>query len=329
VNGELSNGLPRLTTAGNRIVNVATAAPVLLRGVNRSGLEHAGPDEQGFLSGGSISRSEIRSIAQDWGCNIIRLPFNQDFVLRGRMGRSGEEYQSALDQVIYWASMFGAYTLLDLQWLDADRIYGGDRNFVAPLPNAESIELWSLLARRYRDESAVLYDLFNEPHDRLADDPYPLNRWDGTSYAAGQRSVGMKKWQPWARELTRAVRSQNADSLVFISGINWGYDLRGMPMDLVNVVYSSHVYARKGKHWAAAFGNLSRTVPVFVGEFGSDDSLAGREFVRRLLGYLRELEIGWAAWSWYDKPFLIDRYAPTPFGALVRQELAAPPPRLA
>jgi endoglucanase len=322
VNGQLSNGLPALTTAGNRIVNAAAGAPVLLRGVNRSGLEHAGPDEQGFLSGAALCRSEIRSIVQDWGCNIIRLPFNQDFVLRGCGGRSGEEYQSALDQVISWASMFGAYTLLDLQWLDADRIYGGDRNFVAPLPNAESIELWSLLARRYRDEPAVLYDLFNEPHDRLADDPYPLNKWDGTSYPPGQRAVTMKEWQPWAQKLTRAVRTENADSLVFISGTNWGYDLCGMPMDLANVVYSSHVYANKGTDWAGAFGNLSQTVPVFLAEFGSDDSPAGLDFIGLLTSYLRELEVGWAAWSWYDNPFLINRYAPTRFGALVRQELA-------
>ena len=121
MNGQLSNGLPGLGTSGNRIIKLNTREPVILRGVNRSGLEYAGPDEQGFLSGASLSRSEIEFIVRDWQCNIIRLPFNQDFVLRGRLGRSGEEYQQAIDQVIYWASALGAYTLLDLQWLDADR----------------------------------------------------------------------------------------------------------------------------------------------------------------------------------------------------------------
>jgi endoglucanase len=322
VNGNLSNGLARLATAGNRIVDTSTGAPVLLRGMNRSGLEYAGPDEQGFLSGAAISRSEIRHIVQDWGCKVIRLPFNQDFVLRGRGGCSGEEYQGALDQVIYWASLFGAYTLLDLQWLDADRIYGGDRNFVAPLPNMQSIELWALLARRYSDEPAVLYDIFTEPHDRLNDDPYPLNREEGTTYPASRRLVTMAEWQPWARKLTSAIRSESPDSVVFISGINWGYDLRGMPMDLANAVYSSHVYSDKGMNWPDAFGNLSQTVPVFVGEFGADDTPAGLDFIRRLGEYVRQLGIGWAAWSWYDKPFLINRYAATQFGDIVRQQLA-------
>ncbi len=321
MNGELSNGLAQLTTSGNRIVNAATGAVVLLRGVNRSGLEYTTPDEQGFLSGANITRPEIEAIVRGWSCNIVRVPFNQDFVLRGRNGRSGEEYQRALDQVVYWNSLFGAYTLLDLQWLDAERVYGGDRNFVAPLPNLESIELWTVLSRRYRDEPAVLYDIFTEPHDRLLDDPYALNKEDGTLYPVDRRSVTMSEWQPWAYKLAGAIRSDNPQSLVFISGINWGYDLRGMPIDIANAVYSSHVYPNKGKNWAEAFGDLSARVPVFIGEFGGGASKAELAFGRRLLGYLEKLGIGWAAWSWQDQPYLVKRYAATPFGELIRERL--------
>ena len=323
MDGRLSNGLPLLRTSGNRIVNSNTGEPVTLRGVNRSGLEYAGPDEQGFLSGASISRAEIEFIVRGWRSNIIRLPFNQDFVLRGRSGRTGEEYQQAIDQVIYWASLFGAYTLLDLQWLDAKRIYGGNRNFVAPLPNVESIDLWSTLARRYKDEPAVLYDLFNEPHDRLSDDPWPLNKPDGTTYAASQMSVTMNEWQPWARKLTDTIRSENPDALVFIGGTNWGYNLRGMPIaDLDNVVYSTHIYPNKGTDWGGAFGDLSASAPVFAGELGGADTPSELDYVRRLLDYLQQREIGFAAWSWFNEPFLVSRFAPTRFGQLVQQNLS-------
>lgn len=320
--GQLSNGLPLLRTSGNRIVTSTTGQPITLRGVNRSGLEYAGPDEQGFLSGASFSRSEIEFIIREWRCNIIRLPFNQDFVLRGRLGRSGEEYRQAIDQIISWASRFGAYTLLDLQWLDADRIYGGNRNFVAPLPNFETIDLWATLAGRYRDEPAVLFDLFNEPHDRLDDDPFPLNKEDGTTYPASRKKVTLNEWQPWARKLTQVIRAQNPDALVFIGGTNWAYDLEGMPMDLENVVYSTHVYPNKGEDWARAFGDLSGTVPVFAGEFGGNDTPSDLDFVRRLLEYMRQLEMGWTAWSWSNQPFLVTRYIPTAFGEAVWQNLA-------
>lgn len=322
MNGQLSNGLASLSTFGNRIISLATGEPVILRGVNRSGLEYAGPDEQGFLSGASFSRSEIEFIVREWRCNIIRLPFNQDFVLRGRLGHSGEEYQRAIDQVIYWASLFGAYTLLDLQWLDADRVYGGNRNFVAPLPNIQSLELWTTLARRYKDEPAVLYDLFNEPHDRLDDDPYPLNKEDGTTYPPSQKAVTMKEWQPWVRKLTQAVRGENPDALMFIGGTNWAYDLRGMPMEIENLVYTTHVYPNKGDTWPEAFGNLSKSAPVFAGEFGGNDNPADLDFVRSLMRYMQELEIGWTAWSWSNEPFLVARYVPTAFGEAVRQNLS-------
>jgi endoglucanase len=322
MNGQLSHGLPLLATAGNRIVNAGTGAPVPLRGLNRSGLEYSGADEQGFLSGAGICRAEVQTIVKDWGCNIVRLPFNQDFVLRGRDGLSAEQYQQALDQVISWNAMFGAYTLLDLQWLDAERIYGGDRNFVAPLPNMQSVTLWTMLATRYKDEPAVLYDIFTEPHDRLPDDPYPLNKEDGATYPSRQFAVTMAMWQPWARQLASAIRAQNPQSLIFIPGVNWAYDLRGMPIDLCNVVYSSHVYPNKGTDWAGVFGNLAATAPVFVGEFGGEDTPGDLDFVSKLIVYLQQRGIGWTAWSWFNDPFLVTRYTPTKFGALVRQQLA-------
>jgi endoglucanase len=322
MNGELSNGLALLATSGNRIINTSNREAIILRGVNRSGLEYSGPDEQGFLSGASISRADIQVIVREWECNIIRIPFNQDFALSGRGGRSGEDYRTALDQVIYWASIFGAYTLLDLQWLDADRIYGGNRNFIAPLPNSDSIALWTLLAARYKDEPAVLYDIYTEPHDRLDDDPYLMNKPDGSAYPAEQRAVTASDWQPWARRLITAIRAENPNAVVFVGGTNWAYDLRGVPMDVPNVVYSSHVYANKGDDWSAAFGDLSRSVPVFLGEFGGQDTPEELDFVRRLIAYAESLGIGWTAWSWFNEPFLVNRYVATQFGEVVRRQLA-------
>ena len=63
-----------------------------------------------------------------------------------------------MDRTIQQAEHCGAYTLLDLHWMNDDIPYGGD-NFVPPLPNPESIEVWRLLAWRYRDRPSVLFDL--------------------------------------------------------------------------------------------------------------------------------------------------------------------------
>ena len=319
MNGELSSGLPRLATFGNRIVIAATGKSILLRGVNRSGLEWAEPDEDGFCSSAGISRAEIEFIVKGWNCNILRLPLNQDWALSGRGGHSADVYLQDLDRVVRWASRVGAYTLLDLQWLDADRPFGGNRNFVAPLPNLQSLDFWHLLASRYRDEPAVLYDVFNEPHDRLPDDPHPLIREDGSLYPPTHRRVTAAEWHPWALKLIDVIRSTHPDALIFVSGINWGYDLRGMPLERANLVYSTHVYRNKGSNWAEAFGDLAAIAPVFAGEWGGQGE--DLNWGLSLANYFGALGIGWTAWSWSNEPYLVRRFTPTEFGDIVLEQL--------
>lgn len=309
--------LPRLATSGNRIVDAGSGVPVRLRGINRSGLEYTEPDEDGFASAAGISRFEIRYLIQQWGATVLRIPFNQDWALRGRGGHTAEDYLRDLDRVILWTSQLGAYTILDLQWLNADLPFGGDRNFVAPLPNPETIDLWRMLAGRYRGETAVLFDLFNEPHNPLKDDPYPMFRPDGSVYPSSYRRVKVADWNPWATKLVETIRAVDPDRLVVVGGTDWAYDLRDVRVDAPNIVYSTHVYAEKGDNWSEAFGDTAQLLPVIAGEFGGTDTAWGR----RLLNYFDQLGIGWLAWSWVDKPYLMSRYAATPFGAMVRDKL--------
>ncbi len=302
-----------LETRGNKIVNAQTGEPVLLRGVNRSGLEYSAPRHPGSLVTAGISESEFDEIA-GWGANLIRIPFNQSWALR-TSDYDPEPYLAALDRVISMAAKRDIYTLLDLQWLDAisprGRLPNGRTNFVPPLPNLASIELWKQLASRYRNEPAVLYDIFNEPHDPLPGDTGDLK---------GIRHVTAAVWQSWAIRLVSAIRNEHPLALIFVSGVDWGYDLEGLPCaDLAGVVYSSHVYPTKKKSWPSAFGNLSVQVPVFIAEWGGleEDLSWGRE----LASYLADLQLGWTAWSWSDHPHLIQprsSFQPTAFGSLVR-----------
>ncbi len=309
-----------MKVAGNRIVEAATLRPVMLRGVNRSGLEYS-------QTGAGITAEEIQEITGGWGANVVRLPFNQAWAL-GRPGYDASRYLEALDFVIDQAAARGAYTLLDLQWLDAVTGRGTTRdgpNFVAALPDLASGDLWRQLAARYAGESAVLYDIFNEPHDALPDDASELRglQEDGSTYPLESRRVSMAEWQPWARYLVAAIRGVNPEALIFVSGVKWGYDLTGFPLEGVEgVVYSTHVYRNKGKRWDESFGRLSATHPVFAGEWGGGpEDVAWGE---RLAAYLMERGIGWTAWSWSDKPRLMDaEYRPTAFGRVVKKALGA------
>jgi hypothetical protein len=357
----IGTDLPRLAAAGPHVTVAGSGRPLVLRGVNRSGLEYAEPvppalpgsgaaDEGAdrFLAAASLTRDDMHAIVEGWGARIVRLPFTQDVALRGRNGWPAEAYLRALDRAIGWAAERGAYTLLDLQWLDADVPRGvgqdGSINRVPALPDARSIDLWSMLAARYRDEPAVLFDLFNEPHDPLLQDIEPLVgvRPDGRLARLPSRKVGMEEWQPWARRLVEAVREQHPRALVFVSGVAWAFDLRGFPLrdqsgePMPGLVYSTHVYpwsrtrlftrARSAREWTRAFGHLAGHVPLFAGEWGGAPRHAA--WGRRLLEYLEGRGIGWAAWSWADWPRLVADcrrcdYTPTALGEVVRTALRA------
>ncbi len=332
--GELSSGLPELVTASNRILRADTMTPVLLRGINRSGLEYSPPSDAGFLAGAQLTAEGMREMVLGWRANVIRLPFNQEWALRGVAGHSAEEYLAALDQVISWASGWGAYTILDLHWLDPISVYGHTKdptgaasaNHVPPLPNAGSIALWKTLAERYRDEPAVLLDLLNEPHDPLPDDPHPLYAIGpgGEPVESAGLSVGPAEWLPWASRLIAEVRRVRPTGIIVVAGTDWAFDLRGIQVEARNIVYSTHIYPnRRRKHWWKAFG-AAGDVPVLVGEWGGTER--DLRFGRSLAAAMRKRGLGWVAWSWVDHPRLIEpprapAYVPTPFGALVRDEL--------
>ena len=330
--GELSHGLAPLRASRSRILDANTSEVVLLRGVNRSGLEYAEPGDGGFLAAAGISRDEIGVIVGEWGANIIRLPFNQDWALNGRGNFTAEDYRQALDNVVAWAAELGAYTLLDLQWLDADTEFGhnfdGSVNRVGPLPNSSSLELWRLLAERYRDEPAVLFDLFNEPHSPLDDDANPISFVgdDGSIQLSNPRAITARDWNRWAAKLVSAIREIHPSSLVFVSGIDWGFDFNDVRIDVPNIVYSAHVYPNRQRvEWSHRFGFVCVDRPLFVGEWGggADDIRWGS----LLATYISRFACGWTAWSWADIPRLVGNaqsndYTPTEFGNVVRSELA-------
>jgi hypothetical protein len=274
-----------------------------------------------------MSEAEADEIALGWRANIVRVPLNQEWILSGCEAHQAETYLREIDTLVSWYAARGAYVLLVLHWLDDRQVFGlnrdGSANRVPPLPNQNSPAALETLAARYREEPAVLFEIFNEPH-----------------------GVSMDDWKRWAQRLLDAIGNVHPDAVVFVPGIDWAYDLRGMPLDMpdagrcANIVYSTHVYSRshltgrrrwrrhnRASAWAEAFGTLAEQVPVFVSEWGGDDAalLWGRE----LASYMDRLALGWTAWSWSDRPRLVadaqrGDYTPTRFGDLVRATLIGP-----
>jgi hypothetical protein len=326
--GRLSDNLPWLHAEGPRLLDEFDQS-VVLRGLSLPGLLDAEPSTgQSVLDAAHLAGDTLSRIIEVWNANVIRLALNQASVLQGRGAATLWDFLEALDELIGTAATAGAYTLLSLVWLDAETPYGsqdGQINRVAPLPDDFSADLWQLLASRYEDEPAVLFDVYSLPHDPLPDDPM----------RSILPQVSWSLWLDWARALLGVVRAENPRAVVFVSGLDWATDLSGLPVRhtdgaaIHNLVYAAQLYPwRMPDNWEATLGSLATRYPVFVTEWGGRSEHTS--WGNRLASFLASRGIGWTAAAWSEVPTLVvERQGwcqSTPFGAVVRRAASMPHP---
>ena len=156
-----------IRVVGNHFVDGAGRL-VRLLGVNRSGSEYACMDGRGSFDGPDDAAS-IAAMAA-WHINAVRVPLNEDCWL-GINGApaaySGTNYRQAISTYVRRLHAAGLYAIVDLHWsaqgtLPADGRTGQGRQ-MADLDHAPAF--WSSVATVFRSDPAVVFDLFNEPHD--------------------------------------------------------------------------------------------------------------------------------------------------------------------
>ena len=282
----------------------------VFRGVDRPSLEWD-PD------GESIASADIDLIAS-WNANVIRLALNQGFWLEGSVVYD-PTYRQRVDDVVQWSKAAGMDVILDLHWSDRgdlSRVPAQER-----MADENSRTFWQSVAETYRDDGRVFFELYNEPHDVA----WPV--WlSGGDSGDGFTAVGMQ-------ELYDTVRDAGADNLVLIGGLDYAYDLSGVPNHRVagyNIVYVAHPYDFESKQpaaWTDDWGFLAETDPIFVTEFGSFD--CNTSYSQQLIDYAEQRGLSWSAWAWYPGgcgfPALIEDWSGTPSatGQIVKTALAA------
>lgn len=80
--------------------------------------------------------------------------------------------------------------------------------------------MWADVASRYKDDSGVWFELFNEPYSRKATLPFP--------HAGENQDEADYPWDLWTSYMTtqiKAIRDQaKAPNIVLVNGLDWGYD---------------------------------------------------------------------------------------------------------
>src|SRR5262249_14779035 len=335
---------PMLKAAKTHLVNDKNER-VRLRGVNAASLEWTSDGEGHILE-------TVNVAIREWRVNIIRLPLSQDrwFGKAPEQKDSGQAYRELVNKVVGACASQGCYVMLDLHWSDAGE--WGKNIAQHVMPDHNSLAFWKDVAAAYKDHPAVLFDLYNEPHD-VSWDVWlkggivtERNRRAGTEMTL--EAVGMQ-------ELLDAVRETGAKNVVVAGGINWAYDLSGIVdgKRLADpkgngVVYACHYYPNKDPidKWVEKIKVAQKQFPVIIGEFGTEPlgpQAPGRRaegWVRDALAALDDPDWDWIAWDMHPQagPRLVSdwKYTPTPtFGVYVKAALAgkhpmpekSPPPK--
>lgn len=314
-----------LSTKGRLLVD-ASGETFRLAGVSWFGVETDTMVAHGLWQRNYREMAEqIRSL----GFNTVRIPFSQEMLQPGARTKSidfarnpdleGRTPLECLDAVIAACGAAGLRVILDCHsakaggYQEQDLWYRpGDDLWT----EQRWIDDWVMLAKRYAGEATVIgADLFNEPK-RTA------------TWGEGKPETD---WNKAAERCANAIHAVNPDWLILVQGVSqhggestwWGGNLAGAEKNPVvlaksdKLVYSPHDYpasvyrqawfeARDYPEnlvavWDKFWGYLAQqdAAPVVLGEFGGKlETESDRAWLRTLVTYLREREIGWIWWSW-------------------------------
>ena len=303
-------------TSGNQLVT-ADGKPVILQGVNIDSLEWSATGDHILWA--------THVALNDWHATILRLPVMNTFWFgKGKGAQTSnnpDAYRQLIDSVVKLAATHGAYVMIDLH------------RFLAP--DDDCALFWTDAAARYKNNPAVIFDLFNEPHDIS---------WDLWKNGGMVPVQGKEPFHsPGMQGLIDAVRATGAKNIVVCGGLGYAFDLSGVLNGYAlddkggnGIMYATHFY-NWHKGWQDHFLNVAEKYPVIVGEFGAD--IKKMNFIPAdqqedpytwapdALGMVQKYHLNWTAFSFHTRstPVLLSdwNFTPSPFwGAFVKDALA-------
>lgn len=295
--------LSALHVAGN-VLKDSTGKTVILRGVNRSGTEYVCAEGRGVMDGLSDDFS-VRALVR-WHINSVRIPLNEHCWLglsdiKPQYG--GENYREFIKNYVDRLNRHGIYAILDLHW--SGPTLGKSAN--NPMPNnLYSLSFWQSVAATFKNNSGVLFDLFNEPH--------PDNNQDTVSawgcWANGETCVGIPYQAVGMKQLVETIRRTGANNVILLPGVQHANELSEWlaykPNDPANNLAASwHIYPN---------GNLCNTtacfeetiapviaaVPLIATEVGEsvEGNVCSVDGTNMILDWLDKNNSGYLAWTW-------------------------------
>jgi hypothetical protein len=355
-------GAPDVKVSGNRLV--ANGQTLQIRGVNFFGAELACVEplyddirEQYWAF--PYDDAAVAKIAS-WGVNAVRVPLNESCwlginpvkrtqegiePLSGSAAKSAgaqlrRDYRATVKQFVARLHAHGMIAILDLHWSA-----GGKAIAYAqwPVPDRDhSVDFWISLAKSFRNDRSVIFELFNEPFmPNAADLSWKCMR-DGCSLPNGcadcgndyrkqgcdarrcpsqEQPAGRYKTAGFQRLLDAVRKKAKAKNVVLVPGRYYSNDLgkwrKYAPRDPKHQLgatfhaYESLPCADEGC-WDRDIAPIAAKYPVVATEFGPNTyektEPCDTTYDERWMDWADAHGVSYTAWAWgnltgdYDEP---------------------------
>jgi hypothetical protein len=327
---------PYVAVSGNHLVN-ASGETIRLLGVDRSGAEYMCLGGSQVFDG-PVTAKAVAAMAA-WHIDAVRVPLNEDCWLGidgidAKVG--GVAYQRAIERYVHTLQAHGLVAILDLHWA-APGSHRAESQW--PMADAEHApEFWSSVARAFKSNHGVVFDLFNEPYSIS----WPC--WlDGCTTSYDDSGTTVSYETAGMQSLVNAVRATGADQVLMLGGLEYSSDesewLKYEPSDPDHqLAVSFHTYNFSGcseeSCWNSTIAPLAEQVPVITGELGENGCTD--TYIDRYMPWADAHGISYLGWTWdstgppsnwscSEGPALITNYEgePTAFGIGLKEHLAA------
>ncbi|HUN62145.1 MAG TPA: cellulase family glycosylhydrolase [Candidatus Sulfotelmatobacter sp.] len=270
-----SSGAFSISIKGNTFVD-GSGNVIQLRGVNLSGMEFVAIQgwDPSDPTGGQFGQANNPkwSAINAWKANVVRIPLNEDSWLAltctdtsGVVHNAdpGNNYKQALASLVSEANAAGLYVILDLHWAAPGNACPMLQSQMADADH--SIDFWTSIADTYKNNPAVMFELFNEP---FFDFDFSGDAWEymmfgqngsfsgypATSNSGNWQNV-MTSWNVASYQaMINAIRGTGASNVVLIGSVGYTSDLSGWlahePADPLHQMAATwHAYPTYGQAW--------------------------------------------------------------------------------
>lgn len=278
----------------------------------------------GGISPGSLDSHETAAM-RSWHVKIVRVPLNEDCWLginQAPAAYAGTAYRAAIKGWVSALNQAGIIAILDLH-ANAPGNYLAI-NQVAMADADHATTFWSQVAKDYKSNPAVMFDLFNEPYMSNA---YPPSATDWNCWLNGCRTTSsfpIKTGTATAtynivgmQQLVNTVRATGATQPLLIGGLNYANNpcrswsgsvgttctqLYSVPNDpLHQLGLSLHTYkgnaCQTNTCWNSVYQVSQRAgLPIVTGEFGESD--CSTSFVDSYMNWADQHNVSYLAWTW-------------------------------